>query len=67
VTTNTAGTLRVGLPPEIAAKLKPSIRQAFVTREEDGLQWLDIPYSMDEAEFTRESANRIIALQNAGL
>ncbi len=64
--TNTAGTLRVGLPPEIAAKLKPSIRKAFVTREEDGLQWLDIPYSIDEAEFTRESADRIIALQNAG-
>jgi len=66
VTTNTAGTLRIGLPPEIAAKLKPSIRQAFVTREEEGLQWLDVPYRMEEGEFTRESADRIIALQNAG-
>lgn len=67
---STSGTLRIGLPPETAAKLKPSIRMAFINREEDGLQWMEIPCHMgtddDGREFTRDSADRIIALQNAG-
>ncbi len=66
ITLNTAGTLRIGLPPETAAKLKLSIRKAFITREADGFQWMEIPCRFDEVEFTRDSADRIIALQNAG-
>ncbi len=66
VATKTTGTLRIGLPPETAAKLKPSIRQAFVTREEDGFHWMDIPWRNDEIEFTREAADRILELQNTG-
>ena len=65
VAVNTSGTLRIGLPPETAAKLKPSIRKAFVTREEDGLHWMDIPWRNDEGDFTRDAADRIIALQNS--
>ena len=65
ITLITSGSLRIGLPPGTAAKLKPSIRKAFLSREEDGFQWIEVPYRMDEGEFTRNSADRIIALHNA--
>ena len=68
VAKKSTGTLRIGLPPETAAKLKPSIRQAFVTREEDGFHWMEIPWrdDEDEDEFTKTAADRILELQNTG-
>ena len=66
VARKTTGILRIGLPPETAAKLKPAIRQAFVTREEDGFHWMDIPWREDETEFTKAAADRILQLQNSG-
>jgi hypothetical protein len=62
VALSTAGVLRIGLPAETAAKLKPSIRKEFLTREEQGYHWMEIPYRMEEGEFTKESADRLIAL-----
>jgi hypothetical protein len=62
---STKGTVRIGLPPATAAKLKASIRQQFISREEQGLQWLDIPFSLDTGDFTKEAADKIIALHFA--
>ena len=65
VARSTKGTFRIGLPPATAAKLKPSIRQQFITREEQGLQWMDIPFSLDEGDFTKAAADKITALHYA--
>ncbi|HEX2746901.1 MAG TPA: hypothetical protein VHM91_02795 [Verrucomicrobiales bacterium] len=62
----TTGTLRIGLPPETLAKLKPSIRQEFFTREDQGMHWMEAPYRMEDGEFTKDTADRIIALHNGG-
>jgi hypothetical protein len=66
ISLTTTGTLRIGLPPETVAKLKPSIRQEFFTREDQGLHWMEVPYRMEDGEFTKDTADRIIALQNGG-
>ena len=66
VAVTTGGVLRIGLPAETAAKFKPAIRQEFLTREDEGYHWMEIPYRMEEGEFTRETADRIIALHYAG-
>jgi hypothetical protein len=66
VSLTTTGTLRIGLPPETIAKLKASIRQEFFTREDQGLHWMEVPYRMEDGEFTKETADRIIALHNGG-
>jgi hypothetical protein len=65
VSLTTTGTLRIGLPPETIAKLKPSIRQEFFTREDQGLHWMEVPYRMEDGEFTKDTADRIIALHNS--
>jgi hypothetical protein len=65
VALSTKGTIRIGLPPATAGRLKASIRQQFITREEHGLQWMDIPFSLDKGEFTREAADKITALHFA--
>lgn len=66
VAVSTGGTLRIGLPPETAARLKPAIRQEFLTREEQGYQWMDIPFRMEEGNFTKAAADRMIALHYGG-
>jgi|GEM_PF-6429943 len=66
VAVTTSGVLRIGLPPETIAKFKPSIRQEFITREDQGYHWMDVPYRMEEGEFTKEAADRMIALHYAG-
>lgn len=62
---STKGVVRIGLPPATAGKLKASIRQQFITREEQGLQWMDIPFTLENGEFTKEAADKIIELHFA--
>lgn len=63
IATSTKGTLQIGLPPATAGKLKASIREAFISREEQGLQWLDIPFNLDKGQdFTKEAADKIYTL-----
>jgi hypothetical protein len=66
VSLTTVGTIRIGLPPETFTKLKPAIRQEFFTREDQGLHWMEAPYRMEDGEFTKDTADRIIALHNGG-
>lgn len=63
--TSTKGTVRIGLPPAAAAKLKPAIRQQFFVRDELGLQWMDIPFDLAEDDFTKTVADKIVALHMA--
>lgn len=62
VVASTKGILRIGLPPATAGKLKASIRQQFITREEEGMQWMEIPFSLDSGDFTKDAAERITDL-----
>ncbi len=63
VSLKTSGTFSIGLPPATAAKLKPAIRQEFIQREEQGLQWMDIPFTMEEGgDFTKVACDRITEL-----
>lgn len=68
VAVTTSGVLRIGLPPETIAKFKPAIRQEFITREDQGYHWMDIPYRMEEdkGELTKEVADRMIAIHYGG-
>lgn len=63
IATSTKGTLQIGLPPATAGKLKPSIREAYISREEQGLQWLDIPFDLSkDKDFTKDAADKIYTL-----
>jgi len=62
ISLSTKGTFSIGLPPATAARLKPAIRQEFISREEQGLQWMDIPFGMDEGDFTKAAYDKITAL-----
>ena len=68
IATSTKGTVRIGLPPATADRLKPAIRQQFIPREDQGLQWLDIPFILDAdtGEFTKDAAEKITALHFTG-
>lgn len=67
VTVSTGGVIRIGLTPETVATLKPAIVKEFITREEQGYQWMEIPYRSEENGLpTKAAADRIIDLHNAG-
>jgi hypothetical protein len=67
VSLSTKGTFSIGLPAATAAKLKTTIRQEFISREEQGLQWMDISFTLEEGgDFTRTACDRITALHFAG-
>lgn len=67
VALSTEGTLRVGLPPETVAKMKPAIREEFFTRQDQGMVWMEIPFKLEEekGEFTKTRADRIVQLHTA--
>lgn len=66
VALSTSGTLRIGLPADSVAKMKPSIRQQFFTSEEGGLLWMQVPFRMEEGDFTKSAADRIVELHYGG-
>ena len=62
VAVSTTGNLRIGLPAETAGRIKPEIRQEFLTREEQGYVWMDMPIRFDEGDFTKGIADRMVAM-----
>lgn len=60
-----SGSLQIGVPDNICAKLKPAVATRFFTSDGQGWMWLTCPADAPvDAGFTSQIANQMLKLQN---
>ena len=59
-----AGTLAIGITPEMAARLRPAVRETFFAKEDAGMLWLEVPFQGDGTALTRQTADLMIAVHD---
>lgn len=59
-----SGRISIGVSPEAAATMRPSVRDTHFAVGEAGMFWLDIPISGDGPDFTKLAASTLLELHN---
>ena len=58
------GSLAIGITPEMAARLRPAVRETFFGKEDGGMLWLEVPFQGDGTALTRQTADLMIAIHD---